>query len=249
MLEEMDITPNRPVVIGASALAFVAACVAHEVVGHGGACLLGGGTIDRLSSVYFHCSGADLPADLGGPVASAVLGLAALALLRRGQRGAAARAFLAFSFAINLLWVVGCLLWSSLAAQSDFAYAARLLGRWETAGRIVLGVAGIGLGVFTCRVLARQRLPRQALRTGYVTAGLVSCIAALLYAGPVLPALREAFLEGFGALAWLLFVPGVGASSHAPGAATQDATRDRLLLASAALAVLGFAAVLGRGYG
>lgn len=187
-----------------AALAFSATCFTHEVLGHGAACLAGGGSVTRLTSVYFACRDGGLLADLGGPGANLALAAVGATLLR--GRGAIRGSGLALLCAFNVFWVAGCLLASAVAMRSDFAYAARLLGPGEVPARVLFGACGIGLGMLACRLLARHHWTRRALWLAYGVAGIVACGAALCFAGPVLPALREAALEGFGAMAWLLFV-------------------------------------------
>jgi len=47
---------------------------------------------------------------------------------------------------------------------------------------------------------------RMPLLVPYLVAGTLSCLAALCFVGPTLPALRQAALEGFGAGAGLLLL-------------------------------------------
>lgn len=240
----MQVELSRTQVIAASAIAFAGACVSHEVVGHGAACLAEGGAIARLSSVYFHCTGGGLVADFGGPAGNVLAGVVCMGALRSRSWTAAVRVGLVLGLAFNILWLAGCLLWSSAAGQSDFALAARLFGPGEVVARVVFAAAGVALALFACRVVVRQGLPRPVVRLAYVAAGSISCASALFYAGPVLPALREAALEGFGAMAWLLFVPRSVSAYTGPAIGE---TGGRALLPLAILAVLGLF-VLGRGY-
>jgi hypothetical protein len=197
-------TLTRPAVATLAALVFLIACFTHEVLGHGVACVAGGGVVTRLTSVYFACRGGGVLADLGGPGANLVLAGVSLALLR--GRGAIVGGGLALLCACNVFWVAGCLVESAVAMRSDFAYAAHVLGPGEAPARVLCGVAGIGLGLQACRLLARRHWPRRALWLAYGAAGTVACGVALCFAGPALPALHEAALEGFGAMAWLLLV-------------------------------------------
>lgn len=181
-------------------VAFAAACLAHELVGHGGARLASGGVITRLSSVYFTCRGGGLAADLGGPLANLVLAALCAVALRRRRWAGATRDLIALVFAFNLLWGAGCMLLSAVTMRSDFAYAIRVSGL----GRAVAGLSGLLLALGCLRAVRDLAVPRETLRIAYLSGGAVSCMAALVYAGPVLPALREAALESFGAMSWLL---------------------------------------------
>jgi hypothetical protein len=216
----------QAVAAGASAaLAFTGACIAHEVAGHAGACIGGGSTVAQVTSWLFICRPGILLADLGGPGANLLVGAASLLLLRGRRRGTVTHVLLALSAAFNLFWAAGCLIEGAVAARGDFAYAARLAGALQLPLRIAFGAMGVGLALMTCRLIGRQGLPRATLRCAYWVAGAAACASALLYTGPVGPALREAALESFGAMAWLWVVrprpagadtgaePAVGASS------------------------------------
>lgn len=202
-----------------AAAAFGAACFTHEVLGHAGACLLEGGVVTRLTSVYFHCRGGGVPVDLAGPGANGMAGMLAAGALRARRWGPRARVGLALAAAFDLFWVAGCLLASAIAATSDFILAARLaasvIDAAEIVARALLCVAGIAVGMLTCRMLSRQSLAPGTLRLAYGAAGLTACGLALCFGGPVAPALREAALESFGAMAWLWCVPAARARSHA----------------------------------
>lgn len=235
------------VAVAASAvLAFVGACVAHEVVGHTGACLIGGGIVERVSSSLFACRPGTLLADLGGPAANFMMGLVSLTLLRGRRRGVPIHLVLALSVAFNMFWVAGELLMSALVGRDDFAYAARLFGAAQVPVRTIFGAAGIALAIMTCRLMDQQGLPRSALRLAYCVAGAAVCASALFYAGPVGPALREAALESFGAMAWLWCVrPGPTNSDAGAKPAHAVALWPVSLLA---LIAFGLLLTLGHGY-
>lgn len=225
-------------VAACAALAFTSACLAHEVLGHGGACLVGGGTVTRMTSSLFACSPRLLLADLGGPGASLLMA-AACALLLRGRRpGSPARVALVLAAAFNVLWLAGCLLEAAVAARGDFAYAARLAGAAQAPLRTLFGLVGVGLGVATCRMLGRQPLTRGALWLAYGVAGAAVCTSALFSVATVGPALREAALESLGAMAWLCFVrPRATATPVQPGP-HPSTSRRIVVLALLALCVL-----------
>lgn len=190
-------------VAAGAVLAFVGACVAHEVAGHAGACLIGGGTVRQVSSSLFACHPGTLLADLGGPGANFMIGLVSLLLLQGQQRGTTLHLVLTLSAAFNMFWVVGELLMSAVMARDDFAYAARMFGAAQIPVRIIFGAAGIGLAIMTCRLVGRQGLPRSALLLAYWVIGVAVCVSAVFYVGPIKLALREAALESFGTMAWL----------------------------------------------
>lgn len=211
--------PSPTAVALLAATAFGVACFTHEVLGHAGACLLESGVVTRLTSVYFHCRGGGVPVDLAGPGANVVAGMLAFGALRAWRWRPGVRASLAFIAAFNLFWVAGCLLGSAIAATGDFALAARLTAHGSSAAEILaralLCASGIAIGMLTCRGLSRQSLSPRTLRLAYGVAGITSCGVMLCFAGPIVPGLREAALESFGAMAWLLFVPAARSPDHA----------------------------------
>ena len=234
------------VVVAASAvLAFVGACVAHEVAGHAGACLIGGGTVGQVSSSLFACHPGTLLADLGGPGANFMMGLVSLLVLRGRQRGTTLHLVLALSVAFNMFWVAGELLMSAVVARDDFAYAARMFGAAQIPVRVIFGAAGIGLATTTCRLMGRQGLPRSALLLAYWVTGLAVCTSAVFYAGPIKPALREAALESFGAMAWIWCVRPGPPSSDAGAKPVHTAALWPISL----LALIAFSLLLALGHG
>lgn len=56
---------------------YVVADMIHEVVGHGGTCLILGNKIELLTSVYFKSRPGSILVDLGGPTASLIFGVLA----------------------------------------------------------------------------------------------------------------------------------------------------------------------------
>ena len=95
-LECTPADPGRPArrdslvtVAALAALAYMAADLAHEAIGHGGACWAAGGRIMRLGSAFFTCSPGMRLIDAAGPLANLLAaGLCLLAL--RWCRGAGA---------------------------------------------------------------------------------------------------------------------------------------------------------------
>jgi hypothetical protein len=234
------------------ALAFVTACVTHEAVGHGGVCLATGGRITQLTSVYFQCS-------LRGPlVASAgpLMNLAVGAILwwvlrRRPPRSVAARGFLGLAMAFNLLWGSGYFLYSAFSNEGDWSWVLRDLAlepRW--AWRWGIGILGLILYDRSIEWAAARFPARLPLLLPYLTAGALSCLAALCFAGPTLPALRQAALESFGASAGLLLLANRNRrlDPDKPPAA-EIVPRSWSWIVVAVLITILFLATLGRGFG
>ena len=106
----------------------VLSTLGHEVLGHGGACVLTGCDPVQFSSTYFLGNKAGLSGaairtiSLGGTLFNLVLGLAFLALLRMTGPGAPARRYyvLWFSAMVNLVSGSGYILFGSAFAFGDY---------------------------------------------------------------------------------------------------------------------------------
>jgi len=231
--------------IAIAMLAYVSVCVTHEVLGHSVMCLAEHGDITMLTSVYFHCKNGGILTDLAGPMANLVMGLICLSALRMTSVPANTRLFLIFAATFHFLWLAGCLLVSAIANQSDFAYplqALPIVPIWL--GRLGLGILGVVIYIFTIRRLGQSALPGPLLRSAYFATGLLSCGAALFFAGNVPHAVRDAALESFVMSAGLLVL---GRQKHQdPAPANFGQVSPGWELASA-IGIIGFVATLGKG--
>jgi hypothetical protein len=244
---------SNPATLAAlGALAFIAACVSHEVVGHGGVCLATGGRITQLTSVYFQCSLRGPLVAAAGPLMNLIVGALLWWLLRsRPPRSVAARGFLALAMAFNLLWGSGYFLYSAFSNEGDWAWVLRGLALeplW--AWRWGLGILGLILYDRSIEWAAPRFPSRLPLLLPYLVAGAVSCLAALCFAGPTLPALRQAALESFGASAGLLLL--ANRNRRLDPTKLLDAEIVPLRwgwIAAAVLITLVFLATLGHGFG
>ncbi len=97
-------------VIATGVLAATLATLCHETLGHGLGCVIDGGRITLLTSIWFRCHGATSLTDAAGPFASLVGGLAAFALLPRASGNRLMRFFLILFGAISLFWFAGQLI-------------------------------------------------------------------------------------------------------------------------------------------
>lgn len=202
------------------AVAFVFACVAHEAIGHGGTCVLTGGRVQLLTSVFFHCSPGSNLVDAAGPLMNLALAAVALIILRTPPRSANTRAFVALLLAFNAMWGGGYLVYSAITARGDWAFfigSDGLFPAWTW--RVLMALAGLWLYAWTMRLIA-PHLPRGIpLVVAYVAALAVILLSVLLNSGPALPAAREALLEGGLAPVGLLYI----ASLRATGASSSSA--------------------------
>jgi len=233
-----------------AAVAFIVACVAHEAVGHGGMCLAVGGRVTLLTSVYFRCTNGGPLTDAAGPLMNLIVGVACWSLVRNRPLASRSRLFFVLAMAFNLFWGGGYFIFSALTNTRDWAFVLRDLSlepRWLW--RLLMGVLGVGIYVRTVQAVARHFPSGTPLVWPYLVAGIVSCVAALFYAGPVLPALREAARESLEANVGLLFLAyRRSKQAHAPSPPGLVAYSNGWLLFSALVTLLFFL-VLGRGCG
>jgi hypothetical protein len=233
-----------------AAVAFIVACVAHEAIGHGGMCLALGGHITLLTSVYFRCTNGGPLTDAAGPLMNLIVGAACWSLARNRPPTSHSRLFFVLAMAFNLFWGAAYFIFSAITNTGDCAFVLRDLSlepRWLW--RLLMGAIGAALYVRSVRAIATEVPPGTPLVWPYLVAGVVSCVAALFFVGPVLPAVREAAKESFGAAVGLLFVAYCSSKqAHTSDSPSLVAHSNGWLLFSALVTIL-FILVLGRGCG
>lgn len=236
-------------IVAISALAFIAACVAHEAVGHAGMCIATGARVTRLTSVYFHCSNGRALTDAAGPVMNLIVGTGCWIYLKTGSMLSSYwRVFLVLAMALNLLWGSGYFVYSAVTDTGDLAFALRDLALHpKTLWLFLLGALGVCLYAGSVRLVARELPAGVPLLTAYLAAGGVSCIAALFFSGAVLPALREAALESFGASFGLLLLARRRYAEDVAMAADAIAIRSIGWIVAAVATTPVFFLTLGRG--
>lgn len=231
-----------------AAVAFIVACVAHEAIGHGGMCLAVGGHVTLLTSVYFHCTNGGPLTDAAGPLMNLIVGAACWLLARNRPLISQSRLFFVLAMAFNLFWGAGYFIFSAVTNTGDWAFVLRDLSlepQWLW--RLLMGALGVVIYVRSIRAVATHVPPGTPLVWLYIVAGVVSCVAALFYAGPVLPAVREAAQESFGADVGLLFLAyRKSKQPHALPSPSLVAHSNAWLISSALVTIL-FLLVLGRG--
>jgi len=233
-----------------AAVAFIVACVAHEAVGHGGMCLAVGGRVTLLTSVYFRCTNGGPLTDAAGPLMNLVVGAVCWALTRRRPLASQSRLFFVLAMAFNLFWGAGYFIFSAVTNTGDWAFVLDGLSlepRWLW--RLLMGSLGVFIYIRSIRTVTSCLPLGTPLVVPYVVAGVVSCVAALFFAGPALPAVREAAQESFGAAIGLLILSYRNAKqAHALPSPILVTRSIGWLLFSALVTVLFFL-LLGRGLG
>ena len=260
--------PDLATVAAIAAVVDVSATLIHEGLGHGGTCLLMGGTPRLLTSMQFQgdqqmlSSFAVRVISASGSVANALAGMLAIMLLRRNREGPRTGWFFWWLFAtVNLLQAAGYPLYSGVGNIGDWAVVVAPL-RPVWLWRIFLTVIG-ACAYWAVTRWAMDRLGQhlsasppgrvaEAYRytlVAYGTGGLLSVAAGLLEPGGVVLVLISglaASLGGTSALAWgpqLLHDPRLGMPTDTP----LRVTRDVRWIVVAALVAIAFVLVLGPG--
>jgi hypothetical protein len=189
--------PDRLGLVAIACVAYAIANVAHEAIGHGGACLAVGGRPVAVSAVHFEGDVEGLPPSArrrqaaGGSLVNLVLGVACLAPLRRRTKATPARYFLWLLGTLNLLQAFGYGLFSGIGGVGDWAVVVR--GR-EPVWAWRLGLAALGGAAYWMTIAlslrrllpmigdAPDRLARAVTLTvvPYVAGGLLYVAAGLL---------------------------------------------------------------------
>ncbi len=239
--------------------------VAHEGLGHGGACVLVGGKPLALNAVYFECGEEGLaPAagrlvSAGGTLVNLALGAVGAWLLACGRASGWWRYALWLFTTLNLLQATGYWLFSGLGNVGDWAAVSAGFEPHALA-RVALTLAG-GLGyaaavAFALRTLAPQLGPgtgrvgraRQLTLLPYLAGGCLYVGAGLLNPLGMRLVLVSAAAASFGGASGLAWMSELlrDEARFPPGQAHQPLPRSLAWLAASALAAALFVAVLGR---
>ena len=241
--------------------AYVLADIVHEVIGHGTACLMHGARITLLTSVYFRCSARTPLIAAAGPTANLVAaGLAWFVQRRSRIVDAGLRLLTLMTFAFNLFWGAGSMVFHSITNQDDWAIAvAGLEPPWLW--RSVLVVIGSGVYVLGTRRVIRtlsvfvgndassaSARARRLVFVPYAAAGAAACVAAAFYMPNPFRAMLEAILETYAAsfaviLPLLWHVKSAGTSTPLLSSIRQSGT----WMGAVAVALIVFGALLGHG--
>jgi hypothetical protein len=202
-------------------LAYASADIGHHVFGHGAACLILGGQIKSLSSIYVNCSLTGAAIDLAGPLANFVLGIAALLALRGVTRATVSvRLFLILVAAFNLFWLELQLVFSSATKTDDWAWPMHVFHVPEP-GRYAMILGGAVAYFVTVRAIAVLMAPfafpvsrsNKIVGVAWLTAGAIACATAAADKHPVAAMLHNAAPQSLLLSIGLLLVPAKAAPS------------------------------------
>jgi len=216
---------DRWTLVAITALAYVVANVAHEGVGHGGACALAGGDPRVWNAIYFDCdktvmtgAGVRWLAAAGSLVNLAIAAVAFSALAATRGRGATTgRYFLWLLGTLDLFQATGYWLFSGVAGIGDWVVVVRGLEPawlWRALLAVTGAAAYWAAVVFSLRRLAPfvgagpERLARARTLTllPYLSGGVLYVVAGLLNPLSFLLVLISAAAASFGGasgLAWM----------------------------------------------
>ena len=164
--------------------AYAAADIAHETLGHGGACLASGGKVLLIDTTFEDCSIHSRWIDGAGPIMGIVVALLA-GLMARVPRDTGMRLFLVLLFADAIFWNIGYAIKSGLGYSGDWHFLIAGLeppDLWHTG----LAVAGVVLYIAAMRMLARIWPSGKGISSGhfalvaYLTAAILSAAAGVL---------------------------------------------------------------------
>jgi hypothetical protein len=119
--------PPRDDLTTVIAIAALAACtsdLAHEALGHGGACLLAGGHITLLNNAFFKCSTFGRYVAGAGPLGNITAGI--IAYLAQGiipAQRPALRLYALFVMSFSLYWEAGYLIQAMIKSSGDSIFA------------------------------------------------------------------------------------------------------------------------------
>src|SRR5580692_8124550 len=120
---ETGLTPSDPVtVVAIAVIAYMFGTMLHEAVGHGGACLLTGGSPKEITTVSMDCSVDNRLVTAGGTIINVVAGVLLFALGRMTPRTSPRlKYFLWIAMTVNLFAAAGYFGFSGIGGFGDWA--------------------------------------------------------------------------------------------------------------------------------
>jgi hypothetical protein len=240
-----------PTVLAAGILAATLAPIIHETVGHGMGCLVDGGTITVLTSIWFRCQGAAGLTVAAGPVAGAVAGLVCLVVLHRRSLDGEVRLVITLSAAFNLFWCAGQLIFDTIADGDAWDAMARI-EHWPWWWRPVCFLLGAICYIAAARAIIRSQRTKGKIHWGvilgsYAAGALSAMLAGLMWAPMPIRSALEGLLALGAAPIGLLAV--AAAARREPNPSPIVVPRSTFTIVLSVLVYVGFLAVQARGIG
>ncbi len=213
------VAPLDPFTVGAiGILAYMLGNVLHEGAGHGGACVLVGGTPLVLSSVHFECSAESRLVMAGGTLMNLFAGAVFFVLGRlTGRSFPRLKYFFWIAMTVNLFTGTGYFLFSGIGGIGDWGQFIEGLGPqwiWRI-GLTVLGAATYFLAAWISLLELRpligsdpQQRYRRAVRLSavpYFAGGILMCVAGALNPKGMILILISAAASTFGGTSGLMW--------------------------------------------
>ena len=197
--------------------AYMLTDIIHEVIGHGGVCLLIGQKITLLTSVYFRSEPGSVITDLGGPISNLLAGLVLFYILKhRKDLPILTRLLLFLTMSYCFYWFSGTILQSSFSKTGDWTYAVKQLniGPYGKPLLIILGIIAYHFSIKLSRIHLKKidlfftGFPlRQFIFYSYFSAALAATIAGLFFSPNRISAAREGLFEMIASLPILFIIP------------------------------------------
>jgi hypothetical protein len=201
-------------------MAYAVADISHEAIGHGGACLIGGGKITLLTSIYFRSKVHSFITDVFGPLGNLAAGLMVWAFLQRKHKFKLYTQLLLMDImTFNLCWFSWMCFYAGLTGKGDLSLdisGATAFLCW----RIFLIIIGIIFYLFFFKLIIRitqkyfddfkytlsKRQLRQLYSIPYYAAGIGALIAVSFFR----PYSASNYMEAITFVMYLpvLFIPG-----------------------------------------
>ena len=206
--------------VSIGAMSYIIADIAHEAIGHGGACLIAGEKITLLTSVYFRSAIHSFITDAFGPLTNLAIGLLLWTLLRKANHFKAyTQLLLLHTMTFNLFWFSWLCFYAGITNKGDFAFnigGVTELLTWRIF-LIVVGIlsyrtffyliVGSALKIFNSikNNFSTQQL-RQLFLIPYLSAGISALIAVSFFS----PHSIDTFIEAinFPMFFPMLLIPG-----------------------------------------
>ncbi len=241
----MNRTASVLTLIAIACAAYVAADLAHETLGHGGACLASGGKVLLIDTTFEDCSIHSRWIDGAGPLAGIIVAIFCRGSVRATRKISNLRVFLVLLFSADaMFWNVGYLIKSGIAQTGDWHF---LIERLEPANvwHIGLAVAGIALYIVAMRMLTRVWPTGRGMSSGqftimaYLTAAILSAAAGFFDPRGPHTILSDALPSSLAAVG----LPLVGLRQHAE----VGVARSPAWIIAGAISAIAFIAFLGPG--
>lgn len=256
--------PDLPTLVAIAVVAYALANVAHEGIGHGGACVLEGSRPLALTSIAFECDEPSLSAAGrrvlagGGTLANVLLAAAAVWGSKASRLGPRFRFFFWLLATLNLFQAAGYFLFSGIGDVGDWSEVIRGFQpaiAWRVGltafGALAYMAVAAAAALWLAPLLGGEGRIARARRLAvpsYLAGGVLYCASGLFNpVGPLLLFISAAAASFGGASGFLWFYAWLNSERIPMSSAPIDLQRSNGWLAVGALTAILFVFVLGPG--